>query len=123
MQARSVNAHVLSLIFCPENKLGNRIFLLEKQNQRDDLDMTVAIHIVLFPADKIACAHNFWNLVGLGISVRQANHCLSMLGRDSTAPESDSHPPTEGPSLCADGLSAKQALRRRTASGVLYYLV
>lgn len=118
VQARSVNAHFLSLIFCPENKPDNRIFLLEKQNKRDDLDMTVAIHIVLFPADQIACVHNFWNLVGLGISVRQANHYLSMIG-DSAASESDSPPSTEDPSLCADGLSAKQVLRRRIASGVL----
>lgn len=119
MQARSVNAHFLSLILRPENDPDNRIFLLEKQNQRGDLDLTVIIHIVLFPADQISLAHTFWYITGLGISVRQANHYLSLLGRDSTASEPDSFLSTEGPSLCTDGPTAKQTLRRRIANSML----
>jgi cystathionine gamma-synthase len=121
MQAHSINAHFLSLIFCPDNKPENRILLLDKQDRHDDVDMTVAIYIVLFPPDQVTSAHTFWYLSGSGISVRQANHYLSMLGHDSTAFEPHEALSMEGPALCADGLSAKHALRRRIASGLLKY--
>jgi cystathionine gamma-synthase len=123
MQGHSVDAHVLSLLVYPENKPDDRVLLVEEKQNRcgDVLNVNFTIYIVLFPAEQISFAYMFWNYTGVGISVRQANYYLSMLGRNAAPSESDTPSSIEDWSLCADGFSAKQVLRRRIASGLLHY--
>ncbi|KAF9239783.1 pyridoxal phosphate-dependent transferase [Melanogaster broomeanus] len=52
------------------------------------------LHIVLFPAEILPIAKQFWQHTGLGISSRLAEHCLSILpGQDPQSPQTPSSPP------------------------------
>jgi cystathionine gamma-synthase len=44
---------------------------------------TIALHIVLFPAEAFPIAKQFWQHTGLGISSRMAERCLALLAEDS----------------------------------------
>jgi cystathionine gamma-synthase len=71
-----VNARLLHLFICPENKPsdgGNDVIA------HDSVDL----HIVLFPADSYPVAREFWQHVGQGISSRLAEKCLSLWPDDS----------------------------------------
>ena len=66
-----VNARLLHLFICPENKpsdSSNNVIA------RDGVDL----HIVLFPADSYSIAKEFWQHTGQGISSRLAEKCLSL---------------------------------------------
>ena len=71
-----VNARLLHLFICPENKPsdgGTNV------NAHDSVDL----HIVLFPADAFPIAKEFWQHTGQGISSRLAEKCLSLWSDDS----------------------------------------
>ena len=71
-----VNARLLHLFICPENKPSdgsNNVIA------HDSVDL----HIVLFPADSYPIAREFWQHTGQGISSRLAEKCLSLWPDDS----------------------------------------
>jgi cystathionine gamma-synthase len=66
-----VNARLLHLFICPENKPSDGS---NSVIARDSVDL----HIVLFPADSYSVAKEFWQHTGQGISSRLAEKCLSL---------------------------------------------
>lgn len=96
MQTRSVNARLMHLLICPEDKENNRI------NTRSTPDCTptasVTLHIVLFRADVFRVAKEFWQHSGMGISSRLAEHCLSMLPEELTQAQMQVQPQPPSPS-------------------------
>jgi cystathionine gamma-synthase len=71
-----VNARLLHLFICPENKPNDGS---NPVNTHDGVDL----HIVLFPADSYPIAKEFWQHTGQGISSRLAEKCLSLWPDDS----------------------------------------
>lgn len=85
MQARSVNARLISLIICPEDKENGKIIERDTRTQTDCTSTaSVNLHIALFPSEGMSIAKQFWQHSGMGISSRLAEHCLSMLPEELT---------------------------------------
>ncbi|KAG6334183.1 hypothetical protein ID866_4912 [Astraeus odoratus] len=58
-------------------------------------DGSVELHMVLFPADILPTAKQFWQHTGMGISSRLAEHCLVLLySQQPPSPVSPPHSPT-----------------------------
>ena len=74
-----VNARLLHLFICPENKPN----LNDGSNNVIAAPDSVDLHIVLFPADAYPIAKEFWQHTGQGISSRLAEKCLSLWSEDS----------------------------------------
>lgn len=70
-----VNARLLHLFICPENKPNDGS---NNVTANDSIDL----HIVLFPADSYPIAKEFWQHTGQGISSRLAEKCLSLWPRE-----------------------------------------
>ncbi|KAG8216801.1 pyridoxal phosphate-dependent transferase [Butyriboletus roseoflavus] len=78
------------------------------------------LHIVLFPANVLPIAKQFWQHTGLGISSRFAEHCLSLwLRQDKKIPQSSASPPSS-PTFRASNkhYSVKQPGARISSTGV-----
>lgn len=71
-----VNARLLHLFICPENKPSDNNVIIAHHDSVD-------LHIVLFPADSYPVAKEFWQHTGQGISSRLAEKCLSLWPDDS----------------------------------------
>ena len=79
-----MNARIVSLLICPEDKQNGRI--LERHEARGCASAAAAsvnLHIVLFPPDTFSIAKQFWQHSGMGISSRLAERCLSILPEDT----------------------------------------
>ncbi|KAG6836948.1 hypothetical protein H0H93_000838 [Arthromyces matolae] len=93
MQKNSVNARLMSLLICPEDKENGRIIERDNRSQNDCTSTaSVNIHIVLFPAESFPVAKQFWQHSGMGISSRLAERCLSMLPDEVTQAPPSSPP-------------------------------
>ena len=92
-----VNARLLHLFICPENKPSDG-----SNNHEIAAHDSVDLHIVLFPADSYPIAKEFWQHTGQGISSRLAEKCLSLWSEDSlnsvksSSPVSNRFPPSRG---------------------------
>jgi cystathionine gamma-synthase len=64
------HVRLVQYLICPEDTL-----LPQSQ-------LSVELHIVLFPSETSLLAKQFWQHTGLGISSRLADHCLSLLPAD-----------------------------------------
>ncbi|KAF8966634.1 pyridoxal phosphate-dependent transferase [Flammula alnicola] len=77
-----VNARLVHLLICPEDKQNDGIPGLEISGNPGSC---ANLHIVLFPAGSFPIAKEFWQHTGLGISSRLAERCLSLLPDDATS--------------------------------------
>ena len=77
----TVNARLLHLFICPENKQSDGSNNMIKSDGA--LGSCADLHIVLFPSDSFPIAREFWQHTGQGISSRLAEKCLSLWPEDS----------------------------------------
>jgi cystathionine gamma-synthase len=76
-------ARLVQLLICPDGvKKGN------ETDHSSPTDISIDLHIVLFPKDAFSIAKEFWQHTGLGISSRLADKCLSLLSDGSSLPPS-----------------------------------
>ena len=117
-------------------------YTIHSQGASTQASQCAELHVVFFHADLNACAKEFWEYTGLGISSRFAEHCISLLPDEDKENQElwelvkqvsgTAMPPDESgknqsihvgersggdPSL-NDGALAKQVLRRRIAGAI-----
>lgn len=99
LKTRSVNARLIHLLICPEDKENGRIIDHDTRGTVETAPAASAnLHIALFPANSFSVAKEFWQHTGMGISSRLAEHCLSMLPGETTTAQPPSPTTTRLPS-------------------------
>ncbi|THH11953.1 hypothetical protein EW145_g358 [Phellinidium pouzarii] len=71
---RQLPVRLIEFLICPED------------SSAPTTSSSLALHIVLFPADVFPLAKQFWQHTGMGISSRTAERCLEMLPETSAIP-------------------------------------
>jgi cystathionine gamma-synthase len=79
------SARLVQLLICPDD--------LKRDGKSGPADISVDLHIVLFPKDAFGIAKEFWQHTGLGISSRLAEKCHSLLSDGSSLSPSPTNLP------------------------------